>query len=26
MLVERRDTIVGVINEALNETGRRPLV
>ncbi len=25
LLVERRDTIVGVINEALNETGRRSL-
>jgi len=26
MLVERRDTIVAVINEALNENGRRSLV
>ena len=26
LLVQRRDTIVGVINEALNENGQRSLV
>ena len=26
LLVERRDTIVGVINQALNENGQRSLV